>query len=120
MLKLKFLLWILGFLLKRTWRKDSKFRAKLTEQPLNFAIKTSDNALERSFLLAATGITTSKTSQQPMDLTLIFGSPAQAWKTLTSKDKNAFMCAIQEGDVTVTGDYKRLFQLQSLMKHLKI
>lgn len=120
MLKLKFLLWALGFLLKRTWRNDEKFRAKLTEQPLSFTIKTDDNALERNFILAATGIITAKTSNQPMDLSLIFRDPTQAWKVLTSKDKNAFMRAIQEGDVKITGDYKRLFQLQSLMKHLKI
>ena len=120
MLKLKFLLWILGFLLKRTWRNDEKFRQKLEKQPLNFAIKTAGSQLNHCFFLHATKVTTQNTNNQPMDLTLVFGSPAKAWKVLTSKDKNAFMRAIQEGDVKVEGDYKLLFQLQSLIKHLKI
>lgn len=119
MLKLRFLLWILGFLLKRTWRNDEKFRQKLEKQPLNFAIKTADNKIERHFFLQSTGIKTTGQNEAPLDMTLIFGTAAQAWSMLTSKDKNAFMRAIQEGDVKVTGDYKQLFQLQSLMKHLK-
>lgn len=120
MLKLKFLLWILGFLLKRTWRKDEKFRQKIEKQPLNFAIKTADNKIEHCFFLQAEGITTSKTKDQALDMALVFGTPAQAWSTLTSKDKNAFMRAIQDAEVKVEGDFKLLFHLQSLMKHLKI
>ncbi|GLR64037.1 SCP2 sterol-binding domain-containing protein [Marinospirillum insulare] len=120
MLKLRFLLWMLGFLLKRTWRKDEKFRQKLEKQPLNFSIKTADNKLERCFFLESSGITTAKASKEALDMTLAFGTPVQAWSTLTNKDKNAFMRAIQEGEVKVEGDFKLLFHLQSLMKHLKI
>ena len=119
MLKLRFLLWMLGFLMKRTWRKDEKFRQKIEKQPLNFVIKTLDNKLERCFFLQTTGIKTTKASTEAVDMTLVFGTPAKAWNTLTNKDKNAFMRAIQEGDVKVEGDFKLLFHLQSLMKHLK-
>lgn len=120
MLKLKFLLWILGVLLKRTWRKDEGFRKKLVDQPLTFAIKITDSKLERSFLLQATGVTTQKKTNTEPNMTLVFGTAAQAWNTLTSKNKNTFMQAIQDGNVKIEGDYKRLFQLQSLIKHLKI
>lgn len=120
MLKLKFLLWMLGFLLKRTWRKDEKFRQKIEKQPLNFAIKTADNKLVRNFSLQTSGIEISPASPKAPDMTLVFGTPAQAWNTLTNKDKNAFMRAIQEGEVKVEGDFKLLFHLQSLMKHLKV
>lgn len=119
MLKLKLLLWVLGYLLKRTWRKDEQFRQKLAEQPLNFAIKTADNQLERSFLLQASGVTTHKKTNTLPDMTLVFGTAAKAWNTLTSKDKNTFMRAIQDGEVKIEGDYKRLFQLQKLITHLK-
>lgn len=120
MLKLRFLLWMLGRLLKRTWRNDEKFRQKLEQQALNFSIKTADGKIERSFLLQTESIEIVKNSAANLDMTLEFGSAAQAWTTLTSKDKNAFMRAIQEGDVKVDGDYKLLFHLQSLMKHIKI
>ncbi len=119
MFKLKLLLWVLGFLLKRTWQKDPEFRNKLMEQPLTFAIKTADNKLERYFALQATGIVIQKKTNLEPNMTLIFSTAAQAWNTLTNKDKNAFMRAIQEGEVKIEGDYKRLFQLQSLIKHVK-
>lgn len=118
MLKLKLLLWVLGFLLKRTWRSSESFRAEIAKTPLNFAVKTADKKLDHGFLLQATGVTTQKNSTQTMDMTLVFGTADKAWRTFTSKDKNAFMRAIQEGEVKVEGDYKQLFQLQKLVKHL--
>ncbi|MBE0507686.1 MAG: SCP2 sterol-binding domain-containing protein [Marinospirillum sp.] len=120
MLKLKFLLWMLGLLLKRAWRKDQAFLEELQKQSLCFVIKTSDQKLARTFSLQATGISIQATDSATADLKLVFNSPADAWSTLTSKDKNAFMRAIQEGQVKVEGDYKQLFHLQSLMKHLKV
>lgn len=119
MLKLRFLLWMLGRLLKRAWRSDKAFCDKL-QQPLCFVIKTSDQKLARTFQLQASGINIEAADLDTADLKLVFNSPADAWNTLTSKDKNAFMRAIQEGQVKVEGDYKQLFHLQSLMKHLKV
>ena len=120
MLKLRLLLWMLGFLLKRTWRNDEKFRQKLEEQPLNFSIKTADNKIERCFFLQSSGIKITKTNEVVPDMTLVFGTAKQAWGMLTNKDKNAFMRAIQEGEVKIEGNFKLLFHLQSLMKHLKL
>jgi ubiquinone biosynthesis protein UbiJ len=120
MLKLRFLLWMLGRLLKSAWRKDQAFSDKLQKQPLCFVIKTVDQKLARTFQLQASGINIQAADLDTADLKLVFNSPADAWNTLTSKDKNAFMRAIQEGQVKVEGDYKQLFHLQSLMKHLKV
>lgn len=120
MLKLRFLLWMLGRLLKNAWRNDPAFSEKLQQQPLCFVIKTADQKLARTFYLQATGISIQAADSATADLKLVFKTPTDAWSTLTSKDKNAFMRAIQDGQVKVEGDYKQLFHLQSLMKHLKV
>ncbi|SFX37977.1 SCP2 sterol-binding domain-containing protein [Marinospirillum alkaliphilum] len=120
MLKLRFLLWMLGRLLKGAWRKDEAFRQKLEQQPLRFVIKTSDQRLGRSYSLQPNGIQSTSGDLDQADMKLVFNTPTEAWQTLTSKDKNAFMRAIQEGAVKVEGDYKQLFHLQGLMKHLKV
>lgn len=120
MLKLRFLLWMLGRLLKSAWKKEPDFRQKLEQQPLHFVIKTSDGRLSRTFNLQAAGVRVAAADPESVDMKLVFATPEQAWNTLTSKDRNAFMRAIQEGAVKVEGDYQRLFQLQSLMKFLKL
>lgn len=120
MLKLRFLLWMLGRLLKSAWKKEPDFRQKLEQQPLRFVIKTSDGRLSRAFGLRSEGISVTPSDVATADMTLVFATPEQAWNTLTSKDRNAFMRAIQEGAVKVEGDYQRLFQLQGLMKFLKL
>jgi len=119
MLRLKFLLWMLGRLLKKAHKTQPELREKLTKESLSFVIKTQDWQ-GRSFQLQPEQVTSQAGELENMDMKLVFQSAQAAWKTLTSKDKNAFMRAIQEGQVKIEGDPKKLFQLQGLMKYLKV
>ncbi|SFC26965.1 SCP-2 sterol transfer family protein [Marinospirillum celere] len=119
MLRLKFLLWMLGRLLKKAHKSQPELREKLSNEPLNFVIKTQDWQ-GRSFQLQPQAVSSQAGELPDAQMKLIFQSAAEAWQTLTSKDKNAFMRAIQEGQVKIEGDPKKLFQLQGLMKYLKV
>ncbi|WP_114416987.1 SCP2 sterol-binding domain-containing protein [Marinospirillum perlucidum] len=119
MLRLRFLLWMLGRLLTRAHKKNPQVREKLRSQPLNFVIKTRDWK-GRSYQLQEDKARTQAGDLDEADMKLIFESADQAWQTLTNKDRNAFMRALQDGHVKVEGDPKRLFQLQGLMKHLGV
>ena len=119
MLRLKFLLWMLGRLLKKAHKTQPELREKLEKEPLNFVIKTQDWP-GRSFQLQPQQVSSQAGELEQVDMKLIFQSAQKAWQTLTSKDKNAFMRAIQEGQVRIEGDPKKLFQLQGLMKYLKV
>ncbi|MDR9466784.1 SCP2 sterol-binding domain-containing protein [Marinospirillum sp.] len=119
MLRLKFLLWMLGRLLKKAYKAQPEMREKLEKEPLNFVIKTQDWQ-GRSFQLQPQQVSSQAGDLEQADMKLIFQSAQDAWKTLTSKDKNAFIRAIQDGEVKIEGDPKKLFQLQGLMKYLKV
>lgn len=119
MLRLKFLLWMLGRLLKKAHKTQPELREKLEKEPLSFVIKTQDWQ-GRSFQLQPQEATSQAGDLETADMKLIFKSAQEAWQTLTSKDKNAFIAAIQDGHVKIEGDPKKLFQLQGLMKYLKV
>lgn len=119
MLRLKFLLWMLGRLLKKAHKTQPEFRNKLAKDSLSFVIKTQEWQ-GRSFQLQAEGITSQAGELTDLDMKLVFQSAQDAWQTLTSKDKNAFMRAIQEGQVKIEGNPQKLFQLQGLMKYMKV
>ncbi len=118
-LKLKFLLWMLGRLLKKAHKSQPEFKRQLAQDPLAWVIKTQDWA-GRSYQLSEAEVTSQAGDLDSADMKLIFRTAEDAWQTLTSKDKNAFMRGIQEGKVKVEGDPKKLFQLQSYMKYLRV
>ncbi|MGP1605371.1 MAG: hypothetical protein D8B60_05495 [Moraxella sp.] len=51
------------------------------------------------------------------DLTIEFKDSMTGVKILTKGDIATFMSAIQDGDITITGDYKLLLWLASIAKH---
>lgn len=118
-MKLRLLLWGLGWLLRRTFRRDQAFREQLAT-PLNFAVMAERENIARTYQMNTQAVTSEKGLQVQPDLVLRFPDAHLAYKTLTSADRNAFMRAIQEKQVVIEGDHRELFRLQKLMAHLKV
>lgn len=118
-MKLRLLLWGLGWLLRRTFRRDQAFREQL-KTPLNFAVMAEREGVARTYQMSTQAVSSEKGLHAQPDLVLRFPDAAMAYQTLTSADRNAFMRAIQEKQVTIEGDPRELFRLQKLMAHLKV
>ncbi|WP_416885333.1 SCP2 sterol-binding domain-containing protein [Marinospirillum sp.] len=119
MLKLKFLLWMLARLLKKAYKKQPAMREHLASKPLSFTLATQDWP-GRQFHLRAEGVESQTQSEAEVDLKLVFTDAASAWQALTSKDKNAIMRAIQDKKLSIEGAPNKLFELQGVMKWIKI
>lgn len=122
-MKLKVLLWGLGYLLKRNFKKFDKFRSLFDTNELDFSIAVKDTNIARKFFINKDGATTSKDLSEPAQVRVIFNDATEAYSILTSKRKDAFMVAIQDKQVAIEGiekDYGKLMFLQKVMSKIKI
>ena len=117
MWRLKILLWLLAYLLKKSAKSQVAFQQQIQTQPFSFTVATQGWG-GRHYFLDEQGVR-SQTRTAATQVQLIFPDAQTAWQVLTSKDRNAFMQAIQSQQMKVEGDYKVLLQLQSSMKYIK-
>jgi hypothetical protein len=122
-MKLRLMLWLLAFLLKRALRRKARFRELLGEmRGLDWGIATEDLSIARHYRMSPRGIQSGRGLPVDLDLELRFedcaSRTATALKVLKKPTQQAFLDGMMDGKVRLVGDSGDLQKLQSLLKHL--
>jgi len=118
-MKLRLMLWLLAFLLKRALRRKARFRELLTQmRGLDWGIATEDLAIARHYRMSPGGIQSGRGLPVDLDLELRFEDEATALRVLKKPTQQAFLDGMMDGTVRLVGDSADLQKLQRLLKHL--
>jgi hypothetical protein len=118
-MKLRLMLWLLGWLLKRALRRKPRFREQLEElRGLDWGIATEDLSIARHYRMSPRGIQSGKGLPVDLDLELRFWDEETAIKVLRKPTQQAFLDGMMAGTVRLVGDSGDLAQLQKLLKHI--
>ena len=119
MLKFKFLLWALTKLLQRAVKRNPACAKYVERKELVFQIQTLGGA-GRHFQIHD-GEVTSKTGliSHPQ-FTMTFRDAAKGFAILSAKDsKEAFLAALHDEDLRLSGDFVEVMWFQGLTEYLK-
>lgn len=118
-MKLRLMLWLLGWLLKRALRRKPRFRELLGEmRGLDWGIATEDLAIARHYRMSPRGIQAGRGLPVDLDLELRFEDEASALEVLKKPTQQAFLDGMMAGRVRLVGDSTDLQRLQRLLRHL--
>ncbi|QTF92840.1 hypothetical protein [Halomonas sp. BM-2019] len=118
-MKLRLMLWLLAFLLKRALRRKARFRELLGEmRGLDWGIATEDLAIARYYRMSPRGIQSGRGLPVDLDLELRFEDAETALKVLKKPTQQAFLDGMMDGRVRLVGDSADLQKLQKLLKQL--
>ena len=118
-MKLRLMLWLLGWLLKLALRRKRRFREVLTEmRSLDWGIATENLSIARHYRMSPRGIHTAAGLPVDLDLELRFEDEATAIKVLRKPTQQAFLDGMMAGTVRLVGDSSDLNKLQKLLKYL--
>ncbi|GHC28512.1 hypothetical protein [Aidingimonas halophila] len=118
-MKLRLLLWFIGWLLKRALRRNPAFRQALSERTrFDWGVATEDLSIARHYRMSAQGIETGPGLPVDLDLELRFDEPDMALKLLRQPSRRAFLDGMMAGHVRLVGDSSDLQRLQRLLAHL--
>lgn len=118
MFKFKALLWVFGRLLKKAAKINPDFVEYIKGKDLTFQIQTAKGK-GRHFIVKDETVRSKRGLAKTPTFSLIFKDAATALNVMTSKDKTAFMKAIQDKDLVISGDFKEVMWFQGLTKYLK-
>lgn len=118
-MKLKLMLWVLGWLLGRALRRNPRFRELLGEmRGLDWGVATEDLSIARHYRMSPRGIEHGRGLPVDLDLELRFADAATAFEVLRKPTQQAFLDGMMEGRVRLVGDAVDLQRLQKLLRHL--
>ncbi|MCE8004865.1 hypothetical protein [Billgrantia ethanolica] len=118
-MKLRLMLWLLGWMLKRALRRKPRFREQLAEmRSLDWGIATEDLSIARHYRMTPQGIQVGAGLPVDLDLELRFDDEATAIRVLRKPSQQAFLDGMMAGKVRLVGDSGDLQKLQKLLKHL--
>ncbi|TFH87510.1 hypothetical protein EQG41_05350 [Billgrantia azerbaijanica] len=118
-MKLRLMLWLLGWMLKRALRRKPRFRDSLTAmRGLDWGIATEDLTIARHYRMSPHGIRAGRGLPVDLDLELRFEDEATALKILRKPTQQAFLDGMMAGRVRLVGDAGDLQKLQALLKCL--
>ncbi|MCM2131228.1 hypothetical protein [Larsenimonas rhizosphaerae] len=119
-MKLRFVLWMLGQLLKRAWRRQPEFRdAVAAKGPLHFGIGLEDLSVARHYHLHADGVEAGEGLPISTQLELRFRDADAAVAFLKRPSPRHFREALMSHRLRVVGDVARLDTLQALLRYLR-
>ncbi|WP_324690893.1 hypothetical protein U0O11_17270 [Cobetia sp. D5] len=118
-MKLKILLWVLGLLLKRAFKRDPEFRAELEKRPLDWGVATEDMSIARHYRMSHAGVTTGSGLPVDTELELRFADSDSAVTFLLKPSPRAFLQGLMDQRVRLVGDSAQLNRLQSLLKRIR-
>jgi hypothetical protein len=119
MLKFKFLLWALTKLLQRAVKRNPSCAKYVDGKDLVFQIQTREGigrhySISHGVVSSAAGLT-----QQPQ-FTMTFKDASKGFAVLSAKDnKSAFLAALQDEDLSLSGDFVQVLWFQGLTEYLK-
>ncbi len=103
-MKFSFLLYMLAKKLKSTAKKNPDFKKRLAEKDFTLQIRTEDNKKARFFTFTNGDVESKGALAENAQISLIWSDAATGFKTMTAKDGNASMKALQEGKLKLDGD----------------
>jgi len=118
MLKFKFLLWAIGHFLKKSAKTNPACAEYIDGKEIVFQIQTASGS-GRHYAIKDGKVKTSGGLTKEPTFTLTFKDAQTGMSVLTAKDKNAFMMAIQNKDLVISGDFGEVMWFQGLTKFLK-
>lgn len=118
-MKFNLLLWVFGLLMKKAAKSNEAFQKQLVGKDVVIQIQTGDTEKGRHFIIKDSKVQSKSGLQEKPSLGLVFKDADTALAVMTSKDKNAFMKAVQEKDLMVKGDFSLLMWFMGLVKSMK-
>ena len=128
-MRFRIVLWILGFMLERASKNNSRFRRKLEGQDLTLEIGC-EGGYARHFIIQDQKVMSYPgRASKPVFLSraheptiaIVFDSAATGYQTLAGKDKQLEMISgLQDKRITIQGNPLYLLWFQSLAKLLSL
>jgi hypothetical protein len=119
MMKFTFLLWFLTKLLQSAARKNRACAEFIAKKTLVFQIQTADG-MGRHFQVANGQIRSQAGLTASPGFTLTFSNAKKGFAVLSSKDgQDAFMGALRDGDLVISGDFVEVMWFQQLTQYLQ-
>lgn len=118
-MKFRFVLWMLGRMLRKASQQNPAMQAALKDKALEFTLQTFDGSVARSFSVDNQRISSSGGRiEQPL-FVMSFRDAAYGYRVMTGKKKQqAFMQGIQDKDIRVEGNLAEVIWFQGILKHL--
>lgn len=117
-MKFRMLLWYMARRMEMLARTHPEFIAKLHGRDFVIQIASASGA-QRYFQVQRNRVTSRNTLHEKPDLGLHFANDLVGFRLLTTGDANSFMAAVQQQEVTVTGDYALLMWFMAIGKYLR-
>lgn len=119
MLKFKLLLWVLTKLLRRAIRHNPACANFVKGKNLVFQILTRDG-VGRHFTITNGRISSAAGMSRAAQFTMTFRDGARGFAVLSAKDsKDAFLTALHDEDLTISGDFVEVMWFQGLTEYLQ-
>lgn len=119
MLKFKLLLWLLTKLLQRAVTRNPACAQYVKGKELVFQIQTRDGT-GRHFSIRDEKVGSASGLTQSPKFTLTFRDAARGFAVLSAKDgKGAFLAALHDQDLVITGDFVEVMWFQGLTEYLQ-
>src|SRR5690606_12624501 len=119
-MKFRFLLWMMGRLMKKASHTNPEFQQQLADKDPVFQLHTLDGKVARHFIVKDRRMTSKRRPAQPAALVLGFRHAASGFATVAAKNKQlAFMKGIQDKDIQIQGNTMLVMWFQGLTKYLK-
>lgn len=117
-MKFRVVLWYMARRMELLARSNSDFIARLHGRDFVLQISTEEGA-QRYFRVHHNRVYSRGELHESPDLTLLFKTDEIAFRLLSTADANAFMTAMQAGEVRLSGDMSLLMWFMSVGKYLK-
>lgn len=119
MLKFKFLLWALTKLLQRAVKRNPACARYVEGKDLVFQMQTRGGA-GRHFRIKNGKVDSTAGLTQSPKFTMTFRDAARGFAILSAKDgKEAFLDALHDEDLVITGDFVEVMWFQGLTEYLQ-
>lgn len=119
MLKFKFLLWALTKLLQRAVKRDPSCAKYVQGKTLVFQMQTRDG-MGRHFCIHNGKVRSKAGLTESPQFTMTFRDAAKGFAILSAKDsKDAFLAALHDEDLSLSGDFVEVMWFQRLTEYLK-
>lgn len=119
MLKFKFLLWFLTKLLQRAVNQNPACAQYVKGKDLVFQIQTRSGT-GRHFRISNGKVASTAGLTRSPKFTMTFRDAAKGFAILSAKDgKEAFLAALHDEDLVITGDFVEVMWFQGLTEYLQ-
>ena len=119
MLKFKFLLWVMTKLMQRAIATNAACATYVAGKRLEFQIQTVDR-IGRHFRIQDGQVKSFPGLAPAPQFTMTFRNAAKGFQILSAKDgKEAFLAALHDEDLTLSGDFFEVMWFQGFTEYLK-